>query len=121
MTTLQQLSAAATQGEWEVERWAPVAGWEGIYEVSDHGRIRSLARDFGDSSGKRRPVQERIIKLRIGRQGYPLTTLSAFGRGRQTFTVHRLVARAFIPNPDNLAMVNHINSDRTCNLYTNLE
>ncbi|CAB4120783.1 NUMOD4 [uncultured Caudovirales phage] len=112
---LAALSEAAT------ERWAPIAGWEGVYEVSDHGRVRSLARDFGDKAGRRRPTSGRIIKQRTNKEGYVLTCLSAFGRPRKTITVHRLVAGAFIPNPDSLPFVNHKNSDRTCNIHTNLE
>lgn len=114
---LAALSEAATQGE----QWAAISGWEGIYEISDHGRVRSLARDLGDRTGRRMPKPERILKHRVNKQGYVAVNLYAVNRPRKTSTIHRLVAGAFIPNPDNLPFVNHKNSDRQCNIYSNLE
>lgn len=103
------------------ERWLPVVGWEGLYEVSDRGRVKSLARDLGDKLGRPHPVIERVLRPTLAVIGYPVVSLHASGRSRWTITVHRLVATAFIENPNNHPFVNHKNSERTDNSVSNLE
>ena len=93
--------------EWqpiESENWAPVAGYAGKYEVSDHGRVRNI---FGA-----------ILKQWISDQGYCLVRFSS---PRMVFRVHRLVAVAFIANPDEKPFVNHIDCIRSNNFSKNLE
>lgn len=98
------------------ERWMPVTGYEGIYEVSDHGRVRSLNRV--DCRGQRR--HSRIIKPRIeSRSGYPTVQLFSDGKPR-SLRVHRLVAKAFLPNPDALPQVCHGDGNPTNNTLSNL-
>jgi hypothetical protein len=92
------------------EVWKPVVGYEGCYEVSDHGRIRSLERT-GTKGG--------ILKQK-DRQGYLCVDLSK-GDKKRTIDVHRIVATAFIPNPDELPCVNHKDETRTNNNVDNLE
>lgn len=101
------------------ERWLPVpiSGFEEAYEISDHGRVKSKPR----SAGKRRyPVRERILRPGLHTFGYPFVCLFHGGR-KATVKIHRLVTLAFIPNPLNLPLVNHKDSNPANNHYSNLE
>lgn len=98
------------------ERWLPIAGYEGRYEVSDHGRCRSL--DFFDAWGRKRIG--RVLKLAFDKRGYLRIRISVDDK-KQSFRVHRLVAIAFISNPNNLPQVNHLDGVKTHNVWTNLE
>lgn len=91
------------------EIWCPIKGYEGIYEVSDQGRVRSLK--FG---------KERILKPGRNPKGYILVHLYK-NREKKWYLVHRLVALAFIPNPDNLPQVNHKDENPSNNKVENLE
>lgn len=90
------------------EYWKPVVGYEGLYEVSNFGRVKSLK--FG---------KERILKQKI-RGGYYSVGLSKNGIVK-TYQVHRLVAEAFIDNTDNLPQVNHKDENKLNNSVDNLE
>ena len=94
------------------EIWKPVVGYEGLYEVSNLGRVRSLNYR---NTGK---VKE-LISHDNG-FGYLIVELRNSGN-RKTYSVHRLVAQAFIPNPDNLPEVNHRDLCKTNNCLLNLE
>lgn len=87
--------------------WKPIADFEKRYLVSDSGQVWSLLR-------------HRALKPTIDRYGYEKVVLSKNGKSFYR-TVHRLVAQAFVPNPDNLTTVNHINEDKTDNRAVNLE
>lgn len=102
--------------------WKSVENYEALYEVSDSGEIRSV--DHYANTGIRH-VNQRIIKGRIlvphlKRTGYFTVDLCKSGKVKTTL-VHRLVATAFVPNPNNLRFVNHLDSDRTNNRASNLE
>lgn len=88
-----------------IEVWSDVLGYEGLYEVSDQGRVRR--------NGK-------ILKPRKNLGGYLLVSLSKNGIVK-TAKIHRLVASAFIPNPQNLPEVNHKDENKTNNCLDNLE
>ena len=109
----------------EVEEWRPVVGYEGFYEVSDWGNVRSLDRTFVNSIGCRRFYRGRTIKKVLNFEGYHIVTLSKPGETCQG-KVHRLVAEAFIPNPENKKEVGHLKTldngleDRTANEAWNL-
>lgn len=101
------------------EVWKPIKGYEGIYEVSNLGRVRSLPRMLTDSKGRRHPVPMKILREhdRKGYVGYRLCN----GPATAEFSAHRLVAMAFIPNPDNLPVVNHRDENPRNNHVDNLE
>lgn len=98
------------------EIWRPVVGYEGLYEVSSYGRVRSL--DRYDSMN--RFLRGRILRLFTDGLGYLSAHLSSNGKVK-SFLVHRLVAQAFIPNPDNLPQVNHIDENPSNDNVDNLE
>ena len=91
------------------EIWKPIKGYEGLYEVSNLGRVKSIR--FG---------KERILKPGTDKRGYLHVVLSKNNK-QKTHKVHRLVMEAFIPNTDNLPCVNHKDEDKTNNVDTNLE
>lgn len=98
------------------ENWKPVKDYEGIYEVSDTGLVRSLDRVDSLKRFKRGVLKSPYDNGR----GYLCVNLKAKGKQAQK-TVHRLVAQAFIPNPDNLPEVNHIDGNKKNNHVSNLE
>lgn len=101
-----------------MEEWRDIKGYEQLYQVSNVGRIKSLERI--DCRG--RLVKERILKQHkcIERGGTMSVVLSKYGKPK-TLNVHRLVAEAFLNNPDGLPQVNHKDEDRTNNNAINLE
>jgi hypothetical protein len=102
-----------------VEIWKPVMGYEGLYEVSNLGRVRSLERIVQCGKGNIRVDRETIKTATPNRQGYLRINLYNHSK-YQTRTIHRLVAEAFIPNPENKPQVDHINTDKTDNRVENL-
>lgn len=104
----------------EVEIWKGVKGLEGIYEVSNKGRIRSLDRIEVMKNGVARPRAGRIIKPSIKANGYYCFHFSIKGKTKEA-SVHRMVADAFIPNPLKLPCVNHKDRNKLNNNVENLE
>lgn len=101
------------------EQWLPVVGFEGFYEVSDLGRVRSVQRKLVSMNGHSRGYSGRIRRLDKDRHGYPLIALSRAGKNRK-FAVHNLVACAFIgPKPDGME-VRHLNDVRDDNRAANI-
>ena len=98
------------------EIWRPIEGYEGLYEVSNLGRVRSL--DRYDSRNQFR--KGRIMKQNNDGRDYMSIQLCLNGKLKKYF-VHRLVAEAFLPNPDNLPQVNHKDEDKSNNRVDNLE
>jgi hypothetical protein len=95
------------------EQWRPVVGWEGWYEVSDHGRVRRVARGTGTEPG-------RILIPQKVKDGYLRVRLSRSDQQRW-FGVHRLVAEAFIGPPPAGQECNHKSGDKADNWVGNLE
>ncbi|WAX17991.1 DNA endonuclease [Streptococcus phage SG586P1] len=102
------------------EIWKDITGYEGLYQVSDQGRVKSLERKFHIWHGGERIQKERILKQATTHNGYLRVTLYA-GDKPKTLKVHRLVCEAFHKNPNNKPEVNHINENRTDNRACNLE
>ena len=102
------------------EIWRDIKGYEGLYQVSDQGRVKSLERKVRHWSGGERIQKERILKPKIDRDGYLQLNLYAGGK-RKWLLVHRIVCEAFHKNHDNKPQVNHINENKTDNRACNLE
>lgn len=100
------------------EKWKDVIGYEGLYQVSSKGRVRSVDR-LVSSAGRFRKEKGRVKALSANHDGYPRVGLYKGGKGKY-FSVHRLVAAAFIPNPENKPLVDHINGTRNDNRVKNL-
>lgn len=102
----------------DIEVWKSIVGWEGFYDVSSFGRVRSLRRIGNDG----RLIKERIMRLSRTRGDYLTVMLKdASTRRKKRYRVSRLVAEAFIPNPLKLEQVNHKDEDRQNNNVKNLE
>ena len=102
----------------ENEIWKDIQGYEGIYQVSNLGRVKSLEREIVRSNGRITYQKECILKQKIDK-GYYRLGLRKKGI-RNFYRVHRLVAIAFIPNPKNKKTVDHINENKLDNRLSNL-
>lgn len=98
------------------EIWKDIAGFEGIYQVSSLGRVRSLTRKVWNYT-----KPGRVLKPHMKPNGYLQVSLKSPERSEKHFYIHRAVAEAFIPNPKGLRQVNHKNFDKTDNRVENLE
>lgn len=101
------------------EIWMPIPGFQGIYSISDIGRVKSHSRVSNNRWGKM-IYKEKILNPTLGSDGYLYVGLCR-NYYRVTTKVHRIVAKSFIPNPDFKETVNHINGVRHDNRVENLE
>ncbi len=92
------------------EIWRNVVGYEGLYQVSSFGRVKSF---YG--------IGERLLTPSANKSGYQYTVLTDKNKIRKSCKVHTLVARAFLPNPENKPVVHHRDSNRANNRVSNLE
>ena len=103
-----------------LEEWRPVSEYEGLYEVSSEGRIRSTKRTTIRANGRPLPIKERILSPAPAGGGGYLAVNVCFGTGRKTVPVHKIVLGAFSgPRPDGFEAM-HMNGDRTDNRIKNL-
>ena len=107
-------------GENCIEQWIDIKDHEGNYRISDLCRVKSLYREVVFPSGRVLVIKERILKLSFHRQGYLYVGLSKNGKQNANYA-HRLIATAFIPNPDKKQFVNHKNGIKWDNRKVNLE
>lgn len=98
-----------------MEVWKDIKGYEGLYQISNFGRVKSLPRMM-----KNRKCEEIIKTPSVLPKGYLKVSLCRNGKTKYCF-IHRLVAEAFIPNPDNLPCVNHKDCNTSNNNVHNLE
>lgn len=110
----------------QTEIWKPISGYNGYYEVSNLGRVRSLTRkiertDPKDSTKKRLfTYKGKLVPFWITKKGYCRCTLNINGQ-KKNHLVHQLVAKEFIKNKESKPQVNHINCIKTDNRIENLE
>lgn len=102
------------------EIWKPIVGFEGLYEVSNKGRVRSVTKTIVYSDGKVKTHYGKVLRKRFDSKGYPQVLLCHKGK-YVSRKVHRLVATAFIPNPTMLPFVNHKDETKDNNCVDNLE
>lgn len=106
----------------QMEVWKDIKGYEGIYVISNYGRVSSLNRLLTDSKGHKRFLWGKDLRPQPNSKGYLRVGLKSNGKTERYF-VHRLVALHFVenPNPDCYSVVNHIDGDHLNNKYDNLE
>lgn len=97
-----------------IEIFKDIEGYEGLYQISNLGSVKSLGNGNSNNS------KEKILKPTKDKKGYLTVDLYKQGK-RKIYKVHRLVAQAFISNPNNLPQVNHRDEDKTNNAVENLE
>ena len=102
----------------DIEIWKSIKGFEGKYEISNLGRVKSLTRAVTPTSPyqKSKTIKERILKLITQNPGYYNVSLEG-----KKYLVHRLVAEVFIDNPKNYDCVNHVDGNKKNNIPQNLE
>lgn len=106
------------------EIWKPVVGYEGLYEVSNKGRVRSLDREITSNCSGRlyhRLYPGKIRSQSTNGKGYMQVSLTDRNSNVKYLLVHRLVAMAFIPNPENKPYINHLDEVKDHNWAENLE
>ena len=104
-----------------MERWKDINGYEGLYQVSDKGRVRSLSHITKNNvNGGQRMTTGRILNPYKTRNGYLMVILSK-NEKRERAYIHRLTAYAFIDNKNNLREINHIDGNKSNNDIENLE
>ena len=105
----------------KIEIWKDIKDYEGLYQVSNLGRVKSLDRIVKDTTKDRtQTLKGREIKTTDNGNGYKLVCLTKNSIRKNKY-VHRLVAETFIPNPDNLKEVNHKDLNKNNNSVCNLE
>ena len=104
----------------ENEIWKDIEGYEGLYKVSTCGKVKSLERYRNGKNESKAYVKERILRPGKDGSGYLFVVLSKECK-EKTFKIHRLVAQAFIPNPEHLQDINHKDEIKTNNYASNLE
>lgn len=102
------------------EIWIDIVGYEGLYQASNIGRIKSLSRVVNCRGEKVAVRKEKILKYQVINSGYKVATLCIDYNKKNVF-VHRVIAESFVPNLDSKQEVNHINGIKTDNRAENLE
>lgn len=103
------------------EIWKDIPGYEGSYQVSNYGKVKSLNREITAGGAiKNRAVRERILKQGRNSKGYYHFVVSKNGETKIIRT-HRIIAKLFIPNPSGFSEVNHKNETKSNNSAANLE
>lgn len=102
------------------EIWKDILGYEGIYQISNFGRVKSLERKVKGGMNNIVTRKERILKKYISINGYNFIRLLK-NKKYYNITIHRLVAKYFIDNPDNKPQINHKDGDKLNNNINNLE
>ena len=104
----------------ECEVWRDIEGYEGLYQVSNLGRVHSLDRFVPRKTGTVQKVHGRVLKPQKDKDGYLQVGLWKENKAKKA-KVHRIVAKAFVPNLNDLPEINHINEVKDDNRVNNLE
>ena len=104
----------------DIEVWKDIQGYEDKYQISSYGRVRSKERTVDRGKYGLLKVHAKDITLRQKENGYFIVGLYSHNKEKNAY-VHRLVAQAFIPNPNNLPTVNHKDGNKKHNFVSNLE
>jgi len=102
-----------------MEEWRDIIGYEGLYQISNKGRVKSKARTIPYKDGRNRPVKTKYLKISL-RDLYYCVDLSN-ANVRAQIKLHRLLGKAFIPNPLNKPEINHKDGNKLNNDLSNLE
>lgn len=102
------------------EEWRDIKGYEGLYQASNYGRVRSMDRTCKFIKSRTQIKKGRILKHGVLKNGYCFVILVK-KTSKKLLYIHRLVAEAFIPNPKNLPEVNHKDENKANNAASNLE
>lgn len=102
------------------EIWKDIEGYEGMYQVSNLGNVKGLDRYVKQLHGGVQFKKGQPLKQKLNNSGYKIIILTKHHK-QKTFTIHRLVAQAFVPNPGNKPEVNHIDCNKINNRADNLE
>ena len=100
--------------------WKDIKEYEGYYQVNEEGKVKSVERWISNGSPNGMIKKEQILKTQQNKNGYLQVTLCKQGKKKCVY-VHRLVAEAFLDNPNNLETVNHKNGNKLDNNVSNLE
>ena len=103
-----------------MEEWKELRGFNGVYFISNEGRIKSISREVKNGRTGKRVNEENISIGTINSSGYIIVTLRKNNKGK-VYSMHRLVAQEFIPNPKNKPFINHKDGIKTNNKVANLE
>lgn len=104
-----------------MEEFVDISGYEGLYKINKLGEIKSYDRERLGRGGCIRKCKGKTIKWRINNRGYAYVALTDSNGKSTKFLVHRLVALMFLPNPNKLPQINHIDENPLNNNITNLE
>ena len=104
----------------EEEVWKDVKGYEGLFQVSNLGGVKSLPRKITYTDGRVWNYEGSKLSPSLNQDGYPIVHLKVQGKGK-SLRVNRLVGEAFVDNPHNYDEINHIDEDKANNHYLNLE
>ena len=102
------------------EIWKDIKGYEGYYQISNCGRVKSLERTAIAKCNSIRRVPEKILSICNDKDGYNIITLTKNSK-KKTFKIHRLISQYFIRNPKNKPEVNHKDGNKQNNNINNLE
>ncbi|MCC4492048.1 endonuclease [Limosilactobacillus reuteri] len=103
-----------------MEEWKDIKDYEGYYQISNFGHVRSVDRIVKSKGNSTQQRKGQILRPNKNRYGYLKVVLQKQGKSK-TKSIHRLVATAFIPNPNNFSQINHIDECKTNNHADNLE
>ena len=102
------------------EIWKDIKDYEGLYQVSNLGRVKSLERLAKSNNNNYRIVKKKFLKKYEDKDGYIKVSLNKNAKSK-AYAMHRLIAEAFIPNPNNYPCINHKDENKQNNNLENLE